>query len=352
MDQQSVLRYRSAEVPRQEGEFARLRVLKGPDLGSVFVIRSSTLTIGRGDGATLVLRDIQASRVHAKLEFTKAGWKVTDLGSANGIFYRGEYLRDFVLKSGDHFTVGGSILEFLMNHEDSRVLAAPIVEDPEIEKREIAFAQQKVRVQNLSRGVKVKPKGGKKKANPLLLVAGALAAGAYLYPEVARPLLHDYGLDFISDLLPEVPVAKKTSTAVKTKEEKKAQADAERNLANYLPPEGSTEITKTAEQYYRQGFREYRVGNYLRAKESFELALQVNPAHERSRYYLASSVKENENEIRRLINAGKKSKDVGRLKEAQGYFETAMRHMASDQTNPDYIECEEALKGIKAGSGL
>jgi tetratricopeptide (TPR) repeat protein len=157
----------------------------------------------------------------------------------------------------------------------------------------------------------------------------------------------DFGLDFIADFLPAPP---KKLASKKQKDEKKDEP--ERSLSSYLPTEVNGEVARTAEQYYKQGFREYRLGNYVRARESFELALQVNPAHERARFYLANAIKENDSEIKRLIAQARRAKDIGRLKEAQGYFETAMRHMTQDANNPDYVECEEALKNIKAGGVL
>ena len=52
-----VLRYRETEVPRQVGEVGRLRVLKGPNEGMVFVLTSSSIVIGRGEDCDLIIGD-------------------------------------------------------------------------------------------------------------------------------------------------------------------------------------------------------------------------------------------------------------------------------------------------------
>ena len=122
--------------------------------------------------------------------------------------------------------------------------------------------------------------------------------------------------------------------------------DADRSLASYLPTTVTKDVEKTADQYSWQGFREYTKGNYLRAKEAFGLALQVDPSHEKARHYLASAEKENTDEIKRLIESGNKAKLVGHYGAARGYYETAMRHMYNDRANPDYVECEDAIKAL------
>lgn len=329
MSKDKVLRYREIDLPRQSGEVARIRVLKGKDVGANFVIKVSSFTIGRGEEVDLLIADPKASRSHARVDFTKEGWIVSDLGSANGIFFQGEYIRKFGLKSGEHFTVGETILEFIMSQEDTRVLTAPIKSAQEVATQDIAFAQQKLRVKNLSQGASAAKSATAQKKNPRTLILLALGAAAYLY------------LDQEEAAKQKVPVKK-----VQKKEDTEEEG---RSLASYLPNSVPKEVQKTAEQYYAQGFREYLAGNYLRAKDSFQLALQVNPAHDRARHYLANAEKENNDEIKRLINAGRKAKLVGRNSEAKGYFETAMRHLFNDRSNPDYVECEEALKSLKAG---
>ncbi len=346
MIRDKVFRFKQTEVPRQAGEFARLRVIKGPDVGATFVIKESSFTLGRGDTVDIILADSKASRTHARIDFTHEGWITSDLGSANGIFYQGEYVRKFKLKSGEHFTLGESVLEFLMSRESNRVLSAPVIENQEVEKQDVALAQQKVRVRNLAQPVKVLEKPGVKKRSPLLLVLGAVAVGAYMYPEIARPILLDYNLGFLADYLPGTPSVKPKTAKASGNADKSAEG---RDVASYLPAQVSRDVEKTSEQYFVQGFREYTAGNYIRAKESFELALQVNPNHGKARFYLANAEKENTDEIKRLINAGKFAKRIGKTKQAKGYYETAIRHLYFDRNNPDYIECEEALKDMKTG---
>jgi pSer/pThr/pTyr-binding forkhead associated (FHA) protein len=81
----SVIRLRSptsTPPPRQNGEKARLRVLKGPDQGTVFALTADRASIGRGEEGDVVLTDLRASRLHAEIARAALGWSARDLGSA------------------------------------------------------------------------------------------------------------------------------------------------------------------------------------------------------------------------------------------------------------------------------
>lgn len=325
MSSSKVLRYKNTEVPRQTGEVARLRVLKGPDQGMIYVMKESSISFGRGDEADVMISDLKASRAHARLDYTRDGWVMNDLGSANGIFFQGEYIRKFAITSGEHFTVGETIFEFLTSTESTRILTAPLRTSQDVANLDQALINQRLKVQGLSQAAQTTAQATgqpAKKFNPRTLLLVAALGGIYFYMDQAAPV---------------------ASQAVK-KSAKKENDD--RSLASYLPVGVTRDVEKTAEQYYRQGFREYREGNYLRAKAQFELALQVNPNHGFARHYLAGAENEITAEIKKMIAGAQKSIVAGRLREAKGYYETAMRLMYYDRSNPDFIECEESLKKI------
>ncbi len=162
--------------------------------------------------------------------------------------------------------------------------------------------------------------------NPRTLVLILLLGGGYYYTEMM-----------------DEPAP--TSKTVK-KKKKKDDADTARDVASQSAESVDLEVAKTAEQFYRQGFREFREKTYMRAQAQFELALQVNPNHWLARHYLLLAENEITKEIDRMIKGAQKAKAAGRLRESKGYLEAAMRLMYNDQSNPDYIECEEELKKI------
>jgi two-component system, NtrC family, sensor kinase len=90
-----------------------LVILQGPDKGRRFELPDAPLLIGR-DGKALPLEDNTVSRRHAELRQNERGeWILRDLGSSNGTYVNGQRAdRPVVLKLGDQFRVGRSLLVF------------------------------------------------------------------------------------------------------------------------------------------------------------------------------------------------------------------------------------------------
>src|SRR4051794_15084288 len=99
-------KFRQTNVPRQQGEQARLKTVQGPDYGSTFVITGSKASIGRGEECDIMISDLKASRKHAEFSAVPGGWQVRDLGSANGILHNGKVIRSGTVRSGDTLTLG------------------------------------------------------------------------------------------------------------------------------------------------------------------------------------------------------------------------------------------------------
>ena len=64
------------------------------------------LTIGRSPDCDVSLHDIQLSRHHCRLERTRDGWVLTDLGSKNGTVIDGRDVTEHVLRPGEVFRIG------------------------------------------------------------------------------------------------------------------------------------------------------------------------------------------------------------------------------------------------------
>ena len=90
----------------------RLIVTKGPDEGREFELTEDAYSLGRGSPNRVALSDTEVSRRHAELRRTADGYRLLDLGSANGTFVNGQSLRDVLLKPGDQVQVGQSVLVY------------------------------------------------------------------------------------------------------------------------------------------------------------------------------------------------------------------------------------------------
>ena len=73
---------------------------------------SAPMVVGRGEECDLRIVDAQVSRLHCRIEPSREGWVVVDLGSHNGTLLGGKPVERQVLRDGDQLEVGSAILQF------------------------------------------------------------------------------------------------------------------------------------------------------------------------------------------------------------------------------------------------
>jgi pSer/pThr/pTyr-binding forkhead associated (FHA) protein len=313
----AAVRFKQLSVPRQPGEQGRLKVLQGPDYGAVFVLTGAKMTLGRGEENDVMLSDLKASRKHAEISLGAQGWQVRDLGSANGLLHNGKVTRDAKLSTGDTLTFGETTLEFLTPDAGTLMLVAPPRSGAELQAEHAALDAQKKKVRSM--GADARPAaGGKDKT--LLYVAVAGAAAFLLLSGDPEP---------------------------KPKATKKKGATTE-DLSKYLPGAGAVDpvTERTAEQFFKAGFREYLAGNYLRAKTQFETVLQMAPGHTLATLYLENADASIKEEVKFHIDQGKISMESGKLKEAKAHYEAVLRILFRDQSNPSVAEAKDQLEKV------
>ncbi len=99
-----------------------LRGVSGPYFGKTIAL-VGRITVGRDPECDLVLDEPEISRKHAIIEATHGGLTLRDLGSVNGTFVNGSWVREAQLKAGDQ--IGFDRDRFLIES-----LIAPSVPNP------------------------------------------------------------------------------------------------------------------------------------------------------------------------------------------------------------------------------
>jgi signal transduction histidine kinase len=89
-----------------------LIVIRGADEGKQFDLTARVHTVGRDATSLIRLHDTEVSRRHAEFHHTPDGYRLLDVGSANGTFVNDQPVRDVVLHSGDQVRIGQSILVY------------------------------------------------------------------------------------------------------------------------------------------------------------------------------------------------------------------------------------------------
>ena len=88
--------------------------IRGSGPPELFPLDGTRVTIGRGDGNDVVLRDDRlVSNVHAVIECYGSSYALRDLGSSNGTFVNGHSLvGERVLRPGDEIRLGRTQIQF------------------------------------------------------------------------------------------------------------------------------------------------------------------------------------------------------------------------------------------------
>lgn len=327
-------RFRQSHLPKQPGEQGRLKVVQGPDYGTVFVLTGAKVVVGRGEDCDVMLGDLKASRKHAELLFGYGGWTLRDAGSANGVIHNNKNTMTVLLKNGDTITLGETILEFFgADASPAALMAPPRAFSQTGPGNEAAFEAQRARVRALGKSQRAPAAPGAKASGGgmrLILVGGGVAACLYLM----------FG----------------TQDDAKPAKKKSSKAGESRDLASFLPDPGQPkELNLQADQFFKAGFREYRERNYLRAKTSFENVLQVSPNHALARAYLDHCRQGIQEEVKTHQENAKKDAAIGKLKSAKAHYEAILRLLAKDPTDPAFAEAKEGLeqveKSAKEGAG-
>lgn len=100
------------DVPTEkDSRPARIVVLNGEDTGAAYPVKN-TVSFGRAESNTVVLRDTKISRQHAEIQKQGGEYVIVDLNSSNGTFVNGQRIEEYVLSNGDEIQMGDFVLQF------------------------------------------------------------------------------------------------------------------------------------------------------------------------------------------------------------------------------------------------
>jgi pSer/pThr/pTyr-binding forkhead associated (FHA) protein len=101
--------------PVPEDLAATLRVVAGPDTGTLIGIDEPITLIGRDDDCQLKLDDPRVSGHHAMIYFASGEFRVRDMQSTNGSLLNGSPLTEFAFQDGDDLLVGKSVVRLVVD---------------------------------------------------------------------------------------------------------------------------------------------------------------------------------------------------------------------------------------------
>ena len=98
----------------------RLIVTKGADEGKLFELTDEVHSVGRDSSSRIRLNDTEASRRHAEFRRTPDGYRLLDLGSANGTLVNSQSIRDVLLQPGDQIQIGQTLFVYSAHRHETR----------------------------------------------------------------------------------------------------------------------------------------------------------------------------------------------------------------------------------------
>jgi len=90
----------------------RLYVAEGPERGRVLALDGGAVTVGRSRACSLTISDANASKEHLRIEWSDAGYLLTDLGSRFGTRVNGQPAASAHLRPLDRIGIGDTVLIF------------------------------------------------------------------------------------------------------------------------------------------------------------------------------------------------------------------------------------------------
>lgn len=90
---------------------ARVVIISGEDAGGTYPIKG-TVSFGRAESNTVVLKDAKVSRQHAQIQQQGNEYVLIDLNSSNGTYVNGQRIEEHVLSNGDEIHIGDYLLQF------------------------------------------------------------------------------------------------------------------------------------------------------------------------------------------------------------------------------------------------
>ena len=89
---------------------ASLRVIRGPQIGTIFKLGDTSLSIGRSPHCDIFLNDMTVSRQHAVIAPDGSDYRIADTDSFNGVWLYNKSVDNAVLKDGDIIQIGAFCL--------------------------------------------------------------------------------------------------------------------------------------------------------------------------------------------------------------------------------------------------
>jgi len=330
----------------------KLKIVAGPHLNEVYGLDQDLLRIGRGeDNDIRLVNDGRVSRHHVKIVWTGTEYRFANLSQKNFVMLDGQVLQEGVLIAASKLQVGETLIEVF---EDGPVL----VSTEPVGSAMIPSPVQPPAVPG------PKPQGppvglvtpAARPAAPAAAPAKSAPGSASTRPASSRPyrtpqqkgrnnfyyIIGGVVLLMVFLLLQDSkPKVKKTFRPPQQVEYDLLQSSNEKKKLEERREALQTETAKRVQENIIKGFRDYQQGNFARARDHFQVVLNLDPDHEMAkRYYHLSRVKFDELLQFHMLQ-GLRYKDKRNYRMCRSSFQSALIMIQNNSNHPKYREIKQ-----------
>lgn len=349
-----------------------IEITKGPHAGTRATFGKQNVTIGRGPENDIVLSlDPRCSRKHAEIRQRDADFVIVNLSEKNYILVNGQNVQTEILTPGSLIQIGDSEIRF--NQEASVVkqepasAITPSVFAPQASSAPSPFKpaappapkpppQTPVRPQAaglvgmpqqqmppMNYGGYQPPPGGMAGPTPAAMGAGA--------GPLSNPKVRFYGIVVILGLVGYFFLsggssgAKKDPNAIRTSaismQDVAAAEKRSQELLTIKKEKYDSVQYRRAQENFIKGFRDFQQGQYARAREAFQVVLNLDPENELAkRYFHLSKIKFDELVKFNMIQ-GNRYREKRNWRMCQSNYSNVMTMLQNRKDDPSYKEAKQ-----------
>lgn len=336
-----------------------LEVVKGPHAGLVFESDKTSITIGRGPENDIVLaEDPRVSRQHAEIKQSLGQFYLVNLSQKNFVLLNGKNITSEKIDGKSVIQVGESEFKFVV--QGSTNLLEPV-------------APVMTPVKSAPESPLVPAQQGPRPPMPAMPPPPPYPGYGQAPPHTPPPPRAAYpntggdsgrmGFYIVLALigLGLFVMLKGGKTRVandrpfRTAEElevSRQEAENEIKMFQERKDKMKVAVYQKAYENFLRGYRDYRQGQFARAREAFQLVLNLDPDNELARrYYNLAKIRFDE-VIKFNMLQGRRYLEKHNYRMCRANFKTVMTMLGNDPSNPEYVEaktyheqCQIALEG-------
>ncbi|MCX7977391.1 MAG: FHA domain-containing protein [Bdellovibrionaceae bacterium] len=341
---------------------------KGPHAGLRVSFEKESIKIGRNPDCDIVLeKDMRVSRIHAEIKQSSGQFTLVNLSQKNFILVDGQQVTSTTLMSGSCIQIGETEFKFtadVPNAIDSPLVPLKAQEEtsnpiapPPVAPRPVAPESPPVVPQPSPSQVWRPPappqaphSHSSKQTSRAALPTGTSTSSPFrlvIIGAVAVVVIFVLTQGGDKKNAPEPRFRTSDKIEAQLAESKAAIEEArEREMAR------SSVRNKRAQENLIKGLRDYRAGQFARARESFQAVLNMEPDNELAKRYKHLSEIRFDEMVKLTLMQGYKYREKKNYRLCMDAFSKVMVMLQNNQSNPVFREAKQVFDECRALDGV